>query len=322
MAKKEKQSVSEETKETLKKTKFGKFSLLLVILVIGGYGVWKNPQVLQKMKSFFAVQETKDMYQVQINTLNSQMHSLQQQLALLASQIKEPDLSKVYERFDAIEKMNLNVISSKADVATVLGLVTRVDKNERKLDKLSEITDDSALVLTSLMLVKDAAEKGKPFEYEYEVLNNIVADKPKMMEKVKVLEPIAKIGVESELFLANRFNDVCDEILSADKNEEGLSWKERLNSKIHDIVQIKNTKKASEEKEIDVLEEMKKLVDDGHLMAAVSLLEASKNDLLMQNPQIIEWAEKVKTRSLFFDAINALTAQSLAVMKVNFLKKI
>ena len=146
MAKKEKQSVSEETKETLKKTKFGKFALLLVILVVGGYGVWKNPQVLQKMKSFFAVQETKDMYQVQINTLNSQMHSLQQQLALLASQIKEPDLSKVYERFDAIEKMNLNVISSKADVATVLGLVTRVDKNERKSIPLEYFTSFGFLI--------------------------------------------------------------------------------------------------------------------------------------------------------------------------------
>lgn len=47
---------------------------------------------------------------------------------------------------DAVEKTNLNVIDSKADVATVLGLLTRVDKLEDKLDKMAKVTDEGALI--------------------------------------------------------------------------------------------------------------------------------------------------------------------------------
>ncbi|MFR8206394.1 MAG: hypothetical protein ACLU99_08700 [Alphaproteobacteria bacterium] len=39
------------------------------------------------------------------------------------------------------------MIDSKADVATtVLGLLTRVDKLEDKLDKMAKVTDEGALI--------------------------------------------------------------------------------------------------------------------------------------------------------------------------------
>lgn len=51
------------------------------------------------------------------------------------------DLSRFDSKLEAIEKQNLNVIDPKADVATVLGIITRLDKIEERLDTLAKISD-------------------------------------------------------------------------------------------------------------------------------------------------------------------------------------
>lgn len=65
------------------------------------------------------------------------------------------------------------MIDSKADVATVLGIITRLDKIEERLDTLAKISDDGALVLTATMMVKESSENGTNFAYEAEILQQL-----------------------------------------------------------------------------------------------------------------------------------------------------
>ena len=65
---------------------------LALVVVIGGagYGIWKNPQVLQQVKNAF---RKEDVYQQQIEKINWRLERLQKQLAEVEAQIEKPDLS-------------------------------------------------------------------------------------------------------------------------------------------------------------------------------------------------------------------------------------
>ncbi len=296
--------------------------LILVVLAGAGYGMWKYPQLWDQLKGAFERTPKEDVYQQQIDALNLRIQRLQQELAATSARIREPNLSGIEAKIAGIEKMNLNVIDSKADVATVLGVVTRMDKAEQKLDKLSAVTDDSALILTGIMLVKDSAERGGSFEYEAEVLNNIVNDNPQMKQKAAGLEVFAKDGIASERQLIQEFNVIYDTLLKEQKNDFDKTWKERLNSKLNEIVQIKKVNAEVPAFTADKsLENIRQYVEKGNLSKAASELLLPQNQEWMKNPALQEWVKKVQNRQDFYDLIRSMSASSLAVMKVNFLKK-
>ena len=217
--------------------------------------------------------------------------------------------------------MNVNVIDSKADVATVLGVVTRMDKAEHKLDKLSAVTDDSALVLTATMLVKDAAEKGNGFEYEAGVLTQILSDNPELKNYAVQVEKFAKNGVQSELNLVKSFDNIYAEILNEQKEDFNQNWKERLTNKFNEFVKIKKTNTEDAKFVADAgLEKIKSLVDNGQLYVAAEELDKLSDDVWTKNQKLQEWAMRVKSRKEFLNLINSITAKSLAAMKVKFLK--
>ena len=317
-----------ETPIEEEKVKHGSFKkalvklLVLFILAAAAYGIWKNPALIDEARSLFSHQPKEDVYQQQIDALTMQMQSLQQQLAATRAQVKEPDLSGLEARIREIKKMNLNIIDSKADVATVLGVVTRMDKAEQKLDKLTAVTDDSALVLTGVLLVKDSAERGGNFEYEVEVLSNIAAENPQMAKEVQNLVHFAKDGISSELDLVKEFDEIYTNLWEQQKTDFDKTWKERLNTKLSEIVQIKKTNENAPEFSADKkLENIKQYVDDGELFKAASLLMLPENQEWMQNEALQQWVKKVQAREEFYDLIEDLSASSLAALKVNKLKK-
>ena len=234
-----------------------------------------------------------------------------------------PDLSPLYEKIAMIEKMNMNVIDSKADVATVLGMVTRMDKAEHKLDKLSAITNDSALTLTATMLVKDRAEQGGSFEYEAGVLYQIVADNPNLKRYAIEMQKIAKTGISSELDLVRSFGEIYLSILNAQKEDFSKNWKERISDKFNELVKIKKTNAEEPKFEADGgLLNIKNLVDNGQLYEAAEKIKSMSNDKWLNNPKLAEWVVNVENRLNFYALINSISAQSLATMKVNFLKNL
>lgn len=96
-----------------------------------------------------------------LETLRQEVGSLQRQLADMQYRLEnqapttanvmidDESLAEMKDRLNAIEKQNLNVIDSKADVALVLGLLTRMDKAEAQMGKLAKISDDGALILSA-----------------------------------------------------------------------------------------------------------------------------------------------------------------------------
>ncbi len=320
----EKKNAPETVPETVRKSSLKPAAakiLFLAALVAAGYGIWKNPQIIEQVKGVFS-SEKEDVYQQQIDKLQQQLSAMQHQMQMLSANASTPDLSEFEAKVAAIEKMNLNVIDSKADVATVLGVVTRMDKAEQKIDRLASVSDESALTLTALMLVKDSAERGGTFEYEAEVLSEVVKGNPKLEEKALKIETFAKEGVASERDLEKSFDGIYRKLLKQQKQDFDKTWKERINSKLQEIVQIKKVNGEAPKFEADKgLEAVRKAVVDGDLALAAGMLEKPQNAELLNNAELKQWLEKVKVRNEFYDLITSMSASSLAVMKVRFLKK-
>lgn len=318
------ESANQVSQEKSKKIKKTAIKLFLFIVVCGFvYLFATNPNLRQKGVDFMtSLWGEKVDYQKQINQLNMQVSDLQQRFNRLAQAQQQLDFSYVDEKISNIEKLNQNIIDSKADVATILGVITRMDKAEERLDALNKISDDSALILTAAMLVKDSAERGGNFEYEADVLQELSKETPKFKDSVALISEYASSGIVPENKLVQNFNSIYKSLLKEQKATFEKTWKDRLNSKLNELVQIKRVHEDAPKFKADAgLEAVKKAVDSGNLTLAINELKKADNQEFLKNEQLKNWLKNAEENQKFYAAINRISAASLAIMKVKFLKK-
>lgn len=319
---------SETVIDTSRPTGLGKYVWRIILLAAicgAGYALWKNPQLADRARSWLKPAEQEDPYAARFSDLQNQIAGLQNQLNQTNYKLDNSGFAEVKEQIRNLEKMNLNMIDSKADVAAVLGVITRMDAAEQKIGNLSEITDNSALILTGTLLVKDAADRGQTFEYEAEVLNQIAADSPQAAAHVQKISAFAAEGIPSNLALSLQFERIYAQIRQRHNidSDQAQTWKDRINSKLNEIVQIKKTDEATPEFESGrILEEAAALVKNDDLLRAADLLKKSTDPEISASAGLQEWIAKVEQREDFYRAVSALSADSLAALKVNNLKKI
>lgn len=213
------------------------------------------------------------------------------------------------------------MIDSKADVALVLGLLTRMDKVETQMGRLAKISDDGALILSATVMIKEAAAKGEPFAYEAEVLDLLARGDEKISQPVAEIVKYAPQGIKSKKALAASFNKIYAELLEQQKEEFAKTWKDRLNSKLNEIIKVKRVKEEAPEFEEDkVLEKAKKLVDAGKIAKAVSLLDEAQHKDAAADAALSGWMSEARARIEFDRAVSRISTHSLALMKVNYLK--
>ncbi len=179
----------------------------------------------------------------QLSMLQSQINYMQAQLnSLPVGENEAVDLSRFEDKLEAIEKQNLNVIDSKADVATVLGIITRLDKIEERLDTLAKISDDGALVLTAVMMVKESSENGTNFVYEAEILQQLAKNDKDIQKRCgNNCACAAREGVKPLSYLNREFGNIYSRLakVKTQQDMEGKSWKEVLNIKFNEVVKVK-----------------------------------------------------------------------------------
>ena len=293
----------------VKTTKHGtakKISALVVLAAVAilGYKLWENPKLLYQLRDMMTQAEQKeDVYQTQIDTLQQQLNLLQGQLAEVAMKAENPDFSAMNKRIDDIEQLNINTIKSKANVDTVLGLVVRMDNAEGKIDDLSKVTDNGALILTAAMLVKDAGMRGGKFIYEAEVLSELAAGNYKIAKEVARLNEIAVVGVPNLDELQTEFAKVYVAKYRIEKKEDGTEAKENEFSE--------------EDRAWSVVRD---LVLDSEISKAIAIIDKPLNAPLQKDEMLEEWKKKAEIYRDFYDDIARISANALAVMKVKFLQ--
>ena len=304
--------------------------VVVAAVAVLGYKLWENPLLLQEAKEMlFSPAQKEDVYQPQIDQLQQQLLSLQAQLAEVAAKAEKPDFSAIDKRVDDIQQISVNTIKSKADVETVLGLIGRMDNAEGRINDLAKVTDDSALVLTAAMLVKDAGQRGGTFVYEAEVLSELAAGHHKIAQEVARLNEIAALGVPTVEELQKEFAAVYVARYPEASAVEELpadNWKDRIYSQLHKVVQIKKPGDASVTVEPKFSEEdrawsvIRDFVLAGEISKAVAIAKKPLNADVLEDKQLADWLKHAEIYTDFNDSVSRISANALAVMKVKFLR--
>lgn len=302
------------------------------------YGLWLNPQIITNMVKFISMQTAteesqeentvrEDEFYRRMNVLQNQINQLQNQISSLPEgSTATVDLSRFDSKLEAIEKQNLNVIDSKADVATVLGIITRLDKIEEQLDTLAKISDDGALVLTATMMVKESSENGTNFAYEAEILQQLAKNDTAIQGDVETISRYAREGVKSQNSLINEFKKNYRRLAKVQTKQdlEGKNWKEVLNIKFNEVVKVKRVNDVlSPQNEAENENNFKKIneeVKNGNLQQALDGLHQLDSSFIVNDPAMQKWMAEVQARINFNQAIANISAHSLALMKVNSIK--
>ena len=298
---------------------------LVVVAAVGtlGYKLWENPQLLHQAKDMLFKSEPKvDVYQPQIDTLNQQIRNLQAELSMVRGRAENPDFSEMNKKIEAIEQVNLNTIKSKADVESVLGLVMRMDKAEGKIDDLAKVTNKGALTIMGAMLIKDAAERGGEFVYEAEVLNEVAKDNVKIAKELALINKIALKGIPTKEELQNKFTDIYAEKYAKVAEEMApKDWKERIYQQIGKIIKIRkaNEAKSSFSEEDRAWSVVSDFVSKGEIKRAAAIARKPINEDMLKNEKFTAWLDEAEVYNNFYDAISKISANTLAVMKIEFL---
>ena len=334
MAKKEQIKEVEPVYKKKAPVKFIVALLIVAAVSVLGYKAYEDPKLVQQLRDLFNHQaEQEDIYQPQIDKLSQQITALQGALSSVSYKAENPDLSAINQRIDDIQQISVNTIKSKANLETVLGIIGRMDAAEGRLNDLSKVTDDGALILTAAMLVREAGQRGDTFVYEAEVLSELAAGHHKIAKEVERLNEIAAKGVPSVAELQKEFAEVYmkhypDSVAQEEEEIEATNWKERISNQLHKVVRIKKTTETEiHPKEVVLSEEdrswsvVKDFVLSGDISRAVGILEKPLNQKLLENEELAHWLDQARLFRDFYADVSRISANGLAVMKVKFLKK-
>ena len=312
--------------------------LWLIFIAVIAY-LWLKPEIVYNIVNHFSrplpaqiqapVSAQDEEQAARLRRLNNRLNEVERRLdkATLSSPdstAAEAAVAELNQRLNNFEKQNIAIIDSKADAASVLSLTNRLDKIEQRLDNMAKISDQGALIITTVMMIKDAAERGNSFTYEAEVLSLLTQKENSLQSPVAELLKFADKKLPSKAELTHNFDSLYQEISAAeeDKALEGKDWKQRLNMKLSEYVTVKRTKPEANEtanEPQNILSELKQNVDTAHFAQAISLLQTPEGQTLSQAyPSLHGWQAEASAHVDFYQAIGQISTYSLALMKLNY----
>lgn len=316
------ESMKKETELKPAKTNSYKGLVLGVVLLAfcgaGAYLWQKNPDFADIFKSEERESALVENLQSQIDALSLKVQTLEK---AANEQVKFNDLSMLNDKVNTSLKFNDQILNSKADVNSVLGVINRVDDLEVKVKNLGQVSSQGALVLTASMLVKDSAYKGS-FVYEAEVLRHL-AYGTAMQTPAEEIYQLSENKILCSRKLKETFNLLYADMQKADVKEdvketkEDADWKEKITSKLNELVVIeKHEEKTAPENVALDEDEVYKLVNDGYFALAV---EKMKQNELYNTDKFKVWADQVSNKEKFEQALKQIEALTLAFMKAESL---
>lgn len=194
---------------------------VIAVVAVGGWALW--PQIEPLLSQAQPVQAEAPQ---KISPLMTELEQIKGELEKLQAETKTvPDHFTVEERLSKLEK-------SSADAASVLRLVDRVDRLEASIRDLQGRRKADAALVLALGLLKEAVDRGAPFDTELRALKALAPDDGDIKKVVADLKPRAAAGIPSRVVLIGRFAALEGAVIRADSlpaRTDGLvdDWRRR-----------------------------------------------------------------------------------------------
>lgn len=230
-------------------------------------------------------------------------------------------INGLHDKVGKMETLTAQYMNIKADSSAVISLGERLDHVEKRTQKLAQISNDGALILTAALMIRENAAAGQPVRFEAEILKQLAASQPDLETPINYVYNNSSRQYPSNKILTDSFKNISSRIVY-DLKHQG-SWKERLLRKINEYVHISSPAADSpEDTEIKALEEIKNYVDEGQFAIAVEQLAKPENQSLLENQDLNQWFAVTDSKLKFNRALSQIAAYSLALMKSEGLKNV
>nr|QJR98217.1 hypothetical protein PlAlph_2210 [uncultured Alphaproteobacteria bacterium] len=286
-------------------------TLLAVIGLI--FFLWQNPQTVSSWLDIPQAEQPKDNTLL-FDNLNQKIENLK--LIVEKDNEKAELLNRQFGYFD----------KSKADTSQIIVLNNKIDTLQNLTEKLSKTSNSGALILTSAMLIRDNVSRGITCQKEAEALKILASGINSMNKDIAFVYNHCSLNFMSAASIAEKFNNIYDEIKIAAEPEVEQDWKKRFAAKVNEYVKISTPQSKNSTPQYDslaVLGKIKKLVDNGDLAAAAKELDKPENARLTEeNEKLKEWYEHTRGQLEFYKSLSNVISNALLIMKVEDTKHV
>lgn len=228
---------------------------------------------------------------------------------LLALSAKEDSLLKQIADTDVkAERLE----KSKADAASVLALMTRMDQTERKLKESSAEKEKAAATLLALYQLREAAFSGQPFQTERQTVLALAVSQPHLLDKVQRLGFAADTGIWTQAALQDSYEDFADKASLSIRLSPKTDWFHKALNALSELVVIRRIDAKGDDMSVDaVLSRAGQAVQKGDIQTAVIVLKS-----LNAEPAAVmkDWVTAAERYVLARQGINEAVSAALGVL--------
>ncbi len=227
-------------------------------------------------------------------------------------------INKLADKVARTETLSEQYLNIKADSSAVISLGERVDRVEKTLRHLSQLSNDGALILTAAQMIKQNAAVGQSVTMEAEILKQLAAGQPDIENDINYIYNNSSRHYPSDKNLMAEFDRISRNLTAELKNQG--TWKERLLRKINEYIHISGPDAQQVRNETEVLQQVKNHVDEDQFEIALEILAKPENEKLKDNPALLQWYNLTDSKLKFSKALSHVSAYALALMKTESLK--
>lgn len=227
-------------------------------------------------------------------------------------------INKLADKVARTETLSEQYLNIKADSSAVISLGERVDRVEKTLRRLSQLSNDGALILTAAQMIKQNAAVGQSVTMEAEILKQLAAGQPDIENDINYIYNNSSRHYPSDKNLMAEFDRISRNLTAELKNQG--TWKERLLRKINEYIHISGPDAQQVRNETEVLQQVKNHVDEDQFEIALEILAKPENEKLKDNPALLQWYNLTDSKLKFSKALSHVSAYALALMKTESLR--
>lgn len=230
-------------------------------------------------------------------------------------------INELRDKVGKIENLTNQYMNIKADSSALISLGERVDTIDKRTQRLNQLSNDGALILTAALMIKENAAAGLPVRFEAEILRQLAASQPDIATSIEYIYNNSARQYPSDKNLVKKFNQITQTAIYNAKHQG--TWKDRLLRKINEYVQISGPDINNPvNREILTLTKIQGYVDDNQSALAVEMLSKPENSYLLNNKELEDWYAITDSKLKFNRALSEICAYSLALMKTESLQNV
>ena len=201
--------------------------------------------------------------------------------------------------------------------------ITRFDK---RLSNLEEVQSLEPVVLAVALMIKENALYGRPYAAEADVLTELGADNLAIGNDIKVINSYKDYTFADNQALASQYKTIMEDFNfpttapAPEKQEDtmlskGVKILKDAVANVHfdRIAVLKKQKKTDEEK--NILLKLDNLVSQYNYKGAIDFIRSHEEFANANNAELNAWAESIKKKIDFEDALNNIIASQLKSLR-------